>query len=239
MSKRPKFKQIFGFQEAWMTAGSFAATGTTDNVTTALTATTTADDVPLQPGTQAPPTQPENIVQGLVVTGSGNKVEIFDSATKRSIKNDEGYEIYGRLTEAAGVYTLSYYFDDGTEQAQDIGSITIDFSVGYIYPMDKWPLDATRRLRITQIGEDPTSQVGRPINDEVVTVTALNTLADLAKTPSPNTTVWLAVNNLPAHEGASQSFTRSGKTITWDPVDAEYDLVTTDQVIAHYFTLEA
>ena len=71
-----------------------------------------------------------------------------------------------------------------------------------------------------------------------MTVTGLNTLANLAKTPIDNSLA-IYINGKAETEGASEAFTRVGKAITWSATNAQYDLETTDDVVAHYNTQEA
>ncbi|MHA2404788.1 MAG: hypothetical protein ACXADH_17460, partial [Candidatus Kariarchaeaceae archaeon] len=207
------------------------AAGTSDVVTTEVTTAAGNDGVPVQVGAAT--------TEGFITTGANNKVWIFDNSSKTAIDDGLGNEVYGRLTEAAGVYTLSYYsLQSGVETAYSLTSTAIDFYVNYNYLFKNIPNDANIRLRAVPVGEDPGSQSGRPIRNEQVTVTATNTLSDLAKTPIDNS-VALYVNGKAEHEGASAAFTRVGKALTWDATDAEYDLETTDMVYAHYDTLEA
>lgn len=224
-------KQIEKFLIGQMEISGFAATGTSDVVTTQVTSAASSDSVPVQVGGAT--------TQGFITTGSNNKVYIVDSTSQEAFDDGDGNEVYGRLTEAAGVYTLTYYaIVSGTETNVDIGSRTIDFFVNYNFSFDNIPNDVLVRVKATIVGEDPRTQSGRPIRNEKVTVTATNTLSDLAYTPIDNT-VALYVNGKAEAEGASEAFTRVGKALTWDATDAEYPLETSDDVVAHYNTLEA
>ncbi len=231
MANRLQPKQLEDYKIYPVGIANFTADGTSDVVTTQLTTAAGNDGVPVQVGAAT--------TEGFITSGANNKVWIFDTSSKTAIDDGLGNEVYGRLTEAAGVYTLSYYsIQSGTETAVSISSTAIDFYVNYNYLFKNIPNDANIRLRAVPVGEDPGSQSGRPIRNEQVTVSALNTLADLAKTPIDNSLA-LYVNGKAEHEGASAAFTRVGKVLTWDATDAEYDLETTDVVYAHYNTLEA
>jgi hypothetical protein len=224
-------KQIEKFQIAKMGVSAFSAAGTDDVVTTEITTAAGVDGVPVQVGSAT--------TEGFITTGANNKAWVLDATTKTTIDDGLGNEVYGRLTEAAGVYTLSYYsIQSGTETAVTLSATTIDFFVSYNYSFKNLPNDALIRVNSVVVGEDPSGAGGRPIRNEKITVTALNTLANLAKTPIDNT-VALYVNGKAEAEGASEAFTRVGKVLTWDATDAEYDLETTDDVVAHYGTLEA
>jgi S-adenosylmethionine synthetase len=71
---------------------------------------------------------------------------------------------------------------------------------------------------------------------EVATVTATNTISDLAKTPIANTVVML-VNGQSIPEVASY-LTVTGKSISFDNTVAGYDIETTDKVRFSYETLD-
>jgi hypothetical protein len=231
MANRLQPKQIEDYKIARMGVVNFTAAGTDDVVTTEITTAAGTDGVPVQVGSAT--------TEGFITTGTNNKVLIFDTTTKAAIDDGLGNEVFGRLTEAAGVYTLSYFsIQSGTETAVSLSSTAIDFYVAYNYLFKDLPNDALIRVRAVSVGEDPSGAGGRTIRNEKVTVTALNTLANLAKTPIDNT-VALYVNGKAEAEGASEAFTRVGKVLTWDATDAEYDLETTDDVVAHYNTLEA
>lgn len=224
-------KQIEKFTYGRMGIINFAATGTDDVVTTQITAAASSDSVPVQVGSTT--------AEGFITSGSDNKSLVIDSTTKQAIDDGLGNEVYGRLTEAAGVYTLSYYsIQSGTETSVDIGSVNIDFFVNYSYSFKNLPVNVLTRVNSTLVGEDPDNQSGRPIRNEKVTVTATNTLANLAYTPIANSLA-IYVNGKAEAEGASEAFTRSGKVLTWSAANAEYTLNTTDDVVAHYNTLEA
>lgn len=231
MANRLQPKQIEDYKIARMGVVNFTAAGTDDVVTAEITTAAGTDGVPVQVGSAT--------TEGFITTGTNNKVLIFDTTTKAAIDDGLGNEVFGRLTEAAGVYTLSYFsIQSGTETAVSLSSTAIDFYVAYNYLFKDLPNDALIRVRAVSVGEDPSGAGGRTIRNEKVTVTALNTLANLAKTPIDNT-VALYVNGKAEAEGASEAFTRVGKVLTWDATDAEYDLETTDDVVAHYNTLEA
>ena len=226
-------KQIEKYLMGTMAISSFSATGISDVVTTQVTAAAGSDSVPVQVGSAT--------TEGFITTGANNKALIFDSTTKEAIDDGSGNEIYGRLTEAAGVYTLTYFsIQSGTETSVDISKVTLDLTINYNYSFKNLPNDVYVRIKATFVGEDPDKAAGRSIRNEKLTVTGTNTFAapTLAYTPIANS-VAIAVNGKVETEGASEAFTRSGKDLTWDATDAKYTLATTDDVVAHYNTLEA
>jgi hypothetical protein len=231
MSNLFQSKQIEKFTIGRLGSSGFSGAGTSDVVTTAITTAAGTDNVPVQVATAT--------TLGFITTGANNKVLILDSTSKAAIDDGAGNEIYGRLTEAAGVYTLSYYsLVVGVETAYVLPATTIDFFVNYNYSFEKLPADILVRINTAIVGEDPKNSDGRPIRNEKVNVTGLNILADLAFLPITNSLA-LYVNGKAESEGASEGFTRVGKVLTWDATDAKYNLETTDTVIAHYNTLEA
>lgn len=231
MANRLQPKQIEDYKIGRMGDIGFSAAGTSDVVTAEVTAAAATDGVPVQVGAIT--------TEGFITTGANNKVLLVDTTSKQAIDDGAGNEVFARLTEAAAVYTLSYFsIVSGVETSFSLPAITIDFFVNYNYLFKNLPNDILVRINATIVGEDPNNQSGRPIRNEKVTVTALNTINDLAFVPIANS-VALVVNGKTETEGASEAFTRVGKVLTWDATDAQYDLETTDDVTAHYNTLEA
>jgi len=224
-------KQINKFTFAKIGSSGFSGAGVDDVVTAAITAAASVDNVPVQVGSST--------ALGFITTGANNKALVLNSTNKSAIEDGAGNEVYARLTEAAGVYTLSYYsLVAGIETAYSLPATTIDFYVNYSYSFDKLPVDSLVRINTVVVGEDPSNTSGRAIRNEKVNVTSLNTLANLAFLPIANS-VALYVNGKAESEGASEGFTRVGKVLTWSATNGKYNLETTDTVIAHYNTLEA
>lgn len=68
--------------------------------------------------------------KGPVTQSSKNKVILRDAVTGDPLIGSDGHEVYGRLTEAAGVYTVTFYSKDtlGVEQPHTVAdATTIDF----------------------------------------------------------------------------------------------------------------
>lgn len=62
-------------------------------------------------------------VLGVITTGALNKVILYNPTTMTNIEDAGGQRVYGRITEAAGVWTLSYYTNEsGTETAHTLSS---------------------------------------------------------------------------------------------------------------------
>lgn len=75
----------------------------------------------------------DNTVVGIVTATPNNKVQIRNSTTKQPIESsDGGPDVYGRLTESGGVYTLSYFYDNaGVETAF---TMPADVGIDILFP---------------------------------------------------------------------------------------------------------
>lgn len=63
--------------------------------------------------------------EGVPTESPYNRAEIRDQATGEALEDAGGQKIYGRITESAGTWTLSYYTNEsGTETSASIGSST-------------------------------------------------------------------------------------------------------------------
>lgn len=219
----------------------FSASGSSGTVTTPLsTALSTAGE-----GSTSVPVQAvggSNTI-GVVVASPNNRVEVYSATTKRKIANANGDEVYARLTEATGVYTLSYFVlpASGTETAFTFASATnIDFEFNYRFSFDRLPADAIVSTRARNVSDDPAAIAGGGLTprDEFLTVTALNTVSGLSFVPSGTAIVELVVNgeSFDSFGGANAPFSVSGQAIIWNAVNARMPLETTDRVVARYFS---
>jgi len=229
-------KQIEKVLQAFVRVSAFAATGGNDTVTTPITtALSTAGNggvsVPLQVSSGI-------AVIGVVTASNHNRVQIFNSDTKLAIADEGGNEIYGRLTESGGVYTLTYYVNDaGTETGYTFGSSTdIDYEFIYRFDFDRLPDSVATSSKNRNVSDDPAGIGGNEWINEAITVTSTNTLADITYTPATNTKIFLMVNGVTvnAFGGGSAAFSVSATTITWSATNAGYALTTTDNVVAFY-----
>jgi hypothetical protein len=217
----------------------FSATGVDDVITAAVTtALTTAGaggtSLPLQVEGTAP------TGQGLAVTAPSHRAEIKNSDNGDDILGPSNNTVYGKVTHAAGVYTLSYFYRDnaGAEQAYSFASATnIAFTFNYLTNFGNIPNDVLIR-QITQVmGGDPTAgATARPVV-ELLTPTATNTLPNLAFTPINNNNPILFVNST-IQTSQAGDFAVAAKAITWNQATAKFDLLTTDKVVAYYHTNE-
>lgn len=152
MTTRVQKKQIANNKVAKMVITGFVANGASDIVTPELVTAAAADGVTVIPsaGTEAS--------LGFIVTPPNNKVNIIDNTSKNLIGDINSNEIFGRLTEAAGVYTLSYFsVQNGIETSVSL-NLTIDFLPSYNFAFKDFPFDANLRFTnsaLVVIGQAP------------------------------------------------------------------------------------
>lgn len=73
----------------------------------------------------------------------GEIVLLRDATTKKKIADSGNEEVYGRITEAAGIYTLTYYsLVAGVETGFMIPAGNIDIQFPYRFSFDLLPTDA-------------------------------------------------------------------------------------------------
>lgn len=105
---------LTNFNKLWAVFQSITVTGaagTTDDVSIQMTGKTSGGS---------------SIAAGVITTGSDNLCHIVDSSTQTFIEDAGGQRVYGRITEAAGVWTLSYYTNEaGVETAHSLSSTNI------------------------------------------------------------------------------------------------------------------
>ncbi|MBD2492480.1 hypothetical protein [Aulosira sp. FACHB-615] len=228
-----KAKQIEKLIDAPITIQNVSVTGSSATVTTPITSALSSAG---QGGASVPVQVATSTAIG-IVTGS-TPIPIRSNTTKEVLTDASGNEIYGKLSSSTGVYTLSFFsLIDGTETSYTFASSqSIDFD--FIYRFDFYRLPANFAIA-RNVYTDPLGGAvgGAALFTEVLTVTALNTINDLTKTPSTNNNVHLIVNGVIVSAIASH-FSISGKAITWSANNAGFNLETTDTVVALYTTNE-
>jgi hypothetical protein len=216
------------------TALSFAA-GATAAVTAVLT---TLASTAGNGGVAVPVQVSSTTTQGFVVSGVNNRVEIYNSTTKQKMDDNTPAqnEVYGRLTFAASVYTVSLFvLINGVETAYTLpATTTVDLEVVYQFDFDKLPVDALVGLSSRNVDNDAGGGATR-IRSERVTVTGANTLAALTVPYAGAGMFLLNVNGQTKTTlGGSPAFTVAGTAITWSAANALFSLATTDTVEAIY-----
>jgi hypothetical protein len=236
MSKKKQIRDLY-LSAAVQVAG-ISVSGSSADISAAIaTALSTAGD-----GGTAVLVQPlgGSNKTGIIVTTPHNRCEVADNTTGEKFASETG-EVYGRLTVAGAVYTLSFYtLDEGVETAHSFAAATaIKIEFNYRFHVAKLPADALIATRSRNIADDPAVSGDGQKYTEPLTVTALNAVADLTKTPTDADDVTLTVNDLVYKPvGTSPAFSIAGKDITWIPANAGFDLETDDEVFADYCTKE-
>lgn len=214
------------------------ASGTANsiNVTTALTTRlNTSGD-----GGVSVPLQDSSLTSVGVVVIGGNICKIFQS-NGEAIYDANANRVYARITSAAGIYTLSYFvLLAGVESAYSfVSSVNLLVGIPYRFDFGRFPSDAHTNIQIEDILQ-PSNTTSAKWFSEKLTVTALNTVSNLTKSPTTPTNIFLIVNGKSENSfaGSSATFSASGKSITIAPINMGYNIQTNFDVIAFYETLE-
>lgn len=212
----------------------FTAAGADDVVTSVIT---TALSTAGRGGVSVPVQVSTNDSVG-IITATNNRVEILNASTKERIADSNGAEVYGRLTESGGVYTLTYYsLSSGVETAYSMPSTSIDFFFNYCFDAARLPTDFAVTLPTKVINQDPAGRSGREYIERL-TVSGLNTVSNLTKTPISGSLKLIVYGVTHTLSDSPTPFSVTGKAITWNASNAGYDLETVDNVVASYFTNE-
>ena len=215
------------FTGPYILGGASTSMDVTATLTTALaTASDQGTAVPLQAMTAG-------TAEGLYTLAPKNLVEIYDRATGQKIANTAGDgEVFGRLTEAAGVWTVSFFETvAGAEVAFSVDVLTLDAVIPYYFTFEHLPADFAISLKTAYTNDDPAS--ASRVASEVLTVSPLNVLSPLSQTYLTGGKFELNVNGQVV-DILTNSFTAAGTTVTWDQLVAGYALDLTDSVVATY-----
>ena len=208
----------------WSSAIAAPSTGTTLTVTTLLSGKTAGGL-----DTQA----------GVFTTAPNNKV-YFRKVSDGKAVTSNGSQVFGRLTYATGVWTVTFYtMSGGSETAfnwngnADAGAnLSLRF-VEAVQIANKLPSDEV------EAGESiDEMQASSPLlhthqSPDVLTVSSNGQTAfTLAATPKWGGAVRLEVNGVAYVNSAGKDFTVSGTTLTW--LNRQFTLATTDEVVAYY-----
>lgn len=202
---------------------------TTDLATVLGTAGDNGVAVPVQNHTVG------GLLPGLLVTPNHNRVDVWIAGLETKLATPTGQEVYGRLVDTAGVYTVELFFLDtlGAETAfTTTAAVDLTFAVPYVFSFDLLPFDAFGSVR-QLVYQDPSAASSASGKTEVLTVSALNTLSALALPYIAGGNAELNVNGQVVHISTG-CFSIAGTAVTWLPLVAGYDLDTTDSVVATY-----
>jgi hypothetical protein len=185
---------------------------------------------------------PDQNAIGIITTGVTNRVEIYASQTNNKIADANGNEIYGRITEAGGVYTISYFsLQNGTELGVTMAAGTaIDFEFNYRFDFARLPADFSIALTSRNVSQDPRSQTGSgsagiaPVT-EALQLTGQNVLSALSQTPLSAASVSLIVNGVTYYSLNATIFgINADGTINWNESGVGFGLAASDRIIANY-----
>jgi hypothetical protein len=197
-------KYSTGFQ----LATNFTTTsGISNTVTAVFGVLCTTDNVPVQVGN----TVLSSETLGYVLN---QKIRIWDAVSKSAIKDSLGNEIYGKITKPSSDFLLNYFsLVDGVETTYSIAAgLGIDFAPIYVYNDLNLPIDSATRVDAVEVGQDPAKRA--TTFSELLTISAINTLSNLTKTPVVGEEVKLIINGID-YSTIDGSLSVSSKTITW------------------------
>lgn len=178
-------------------------------------------------------------VPGVITTAPNNVVQVRLNTTKQVITTPANNEVYGRMTEAAGTYTIALYsLIAGVETAYTPASpIALDYYFAYRFTSAQFPTDNNVSVPIIFLYNDPSAVISQQATKrENLTVTGTNVINPLTITPDFTANVFLTVNGqtFDTLGGAGASFTVAGTAIIWSAVNAGFSLVPSDYVTADY-----
>lgn len=231
-------KQLKYAVPAFLELSNVSVTGSSKDVTSLLstllsTAGAGGSSVPLQVGSLITDTQ------GIITNAGLNLVSIKNALSEKAIFDKiTGREVFARISESAGVYTISFFIKDdaGVETAYAFASATnIDIDFRYAFSVGMLPEgaveDVDTYLKFSGSGATAKQYA------EVLVATGTNALPNLTKTPSDGTLVIIEVNGQTLRS-ITGDFTVTGKAITLNPTTVGYDVDSTDKVVASYPTFE-
>ena len=189
-----------------------------------------------------------NSAAGVFTTNPNNKVFLRESDTGKAVVSGSGMtakSVFGRLTESAGTWTLSFFtLIAGIETAYDFSA---DYDGG-AHPLAgdnfdfRWcesvQIKDSAPTAIVYAGEgidefDPSSPTNHQHIVETIAVTSNGqTGFALSQTPKDATDVVMTVNGVRYEYGAGKDYTIAGSTVTW--LDVDFTMATTDEVIFTY-----
>ena len=230
MSNLLQPKQIQKLLASWMGVAGFtldADSSGADVVTADITgAAATAGN-----GNTAVPVQVATTGNGFLTAAPDNKV-VIKGVDGGGIESPDGTEVYGRLTEAAGVYTVTYFYMNaaGTETAYTaFAGETAELFVPYQFTFADLPNSALIKLGFADANSTSTAQLNA---QALLTPTATDTIPNLPTAAAGAVNYY--VNGKMEDEQAGGAVSRTGQAVTWSAVNAGYNVETTDRVIAHY-----
>ena len=173
---------------------------------------------------------------GVFTTNPTNRTTIIRRDNGRAVEKADGTRIFGRITFAATVFTLTLFISDGAgaETAyvpvagDNLNNVAIDIIYGETVPWEsRNPTDAVNALDgLDDVSIDPNSHVQQI---DAFTPTAAQTAFALTQTPKAGS-VLMFING--QAQKPTTDYTVAGSSLTYTAVD--YALATTDNVLIAY-----
>jgi hypothetical protein len=196
-----------------------AANALSTVVTTSLNAALSTLGVASQAATMAAGAN----VPGVFAAPPQNFVSIYGT-NRKPVLTSTGRIVYGRLTVAGGVWTLSYFTWDGAAEAAytfaEATSIDIVYSL-FTHAADR---PSGWEVLVTEYDLSSHSSGGNGLNRVALNTTAQSTIADMADN-APTGNALLVVNGVQYDSNRTNPFfTVSGKSVTWSFSNAGFHL---------------
>lgn len=212
--------------------GTFTTSATSsDAVTTALT---TALNTASSSGGSVPLAVGSNTAEGVSTTTGLNLVQLFVAgSTKQRLVDSNGNDVYGKITQATGIYTVSYFTSpSGVEGVYAFSSPTIvDMEIPYWFSFADLPSNAF--IAVTERHVSPDLAGTTRVQSDTLTPTGVNVLPSLSRTAT-GVLFDLNINGVIIPAGASTGVSVSGTTVTINATNLGYNVTTTDVVAAFY-----
>jgi len=169
-----------------------------------------------------------------------NKAYLRLKSTGKALEDDSQRQVFGRLTEAGSVWTLSFFvLIAGSETAFDFtGHTEVGNDFEYTY-FESIQIGNSLPTSIVNLFENideinASSPLSHQHLIEVKTIVSQNTIPNLAQVPKDVNDVKIAVNEMLYVAGTH--LTVVGQVVTWDfdSGSGGFDIETTDEVIAVY-----
>ncbi len=174
---------------------------------------------------------------GVFTASPQNKVVLIRRDNGRAVEKADGTRIFGRITFATSVFTLTLYVSDGaggeTAYSPVAGDALNNVAIDIIYgEVVKWesrlPTQAVNALDgLDDVSIDPNSHVKQI--DPFLTPTAAQTSFALSQTPKAGSVLMFINGQM---QKPTTDFTVSGSTVTYTAAD--YAIATTDVVYFAY-----
>lgn len=178
---------------------------------------------------------------GVYTQAPQNKVYLREKAGGKAIADGtaQNNQVYARLTELAGVWTLSFFTaPNGVETAFNFtGHADLGKEFDYRW-CETIQLANAMPTAVVDVGESideilaTSPAVHNHIQETIPVAANGQKVFTLSQTPKDDNDVVLTVNGLRYNNGAGKDFTVAGTILTW--TDQSFAMETTDSVVVDY-----